>query len=667
MAENREEVLANFQSIAAIDDVAEAILILDNCDWDLLAAINQVMPVEEDAGFNHLNRPQNVDVVANTPEAILPVVNNFENAERLNNDIAGSSSSNSKPWQPRKTLRFHIQHKNNLIEVEISDSNTVGQLKSQLHPKVGIPPCQMILKNWPDGLKPLDETVLSTLNLPQENILMLTDMQTFATDDSEATNRLTQIYGLEIRNLDSDVCYNLNFPGTKTILEIKNDMYTLTDIPARHQCWTGWPKMSDLDSMMLCMIGLDSPTHKLTVKKTQAPSSNSKNNKGTSTASNSNYNSADLSQDSDNSSTAGDEFYEDASESFNIEEDTFIDQMSSRRSQPLIPEDVDDETIGSLHFSERYANRYGPRHPTFFAGSLEDAMKEACQKSAKDRKLLGVYLHHDKSVLSNVFCTQLLGFESVIDALSRHFVVYGWDFTNPNNRNLFLSSLSGCLNSQAAMQVRNIAVERLPAFVIIMRTRSITEIYTIVNGNVGVNELMTSILEAVDIFTEGVRSEIREEEERAARERVKYEQDEAYRESLEADRAKERERAQREREERRERERLEAEREKALREREERKEKVKKQLPPEPEDGGSGDGITKIRIRLPTGSFAERRFLITTELKVLLDYMIVLGYPSEDYKFISSWPRKDLTTIDPVSTLQELKLYPQETVIIEER
>lgn len=59
------------------------------------------------------------------------------------------------------------------------------------------------------------------------------------------------------------------------------------------------------------------------------------------------------------------------------------------------------------------------------------------------------------------------------------------------------------------MQVRNIAVERLPAFIIIMRTRSLTELYTVVNGNVGVNELMTSILEAIDVFSEGVRSEIR--------------------------------------------------------------------------------------------------------------------------------------------------------------
>ena len=55
-------------------------------------------------------------------------------------------------------------------------------------------------------------------------------------------------------------------------------------------------------------------------------------------------------------------------------------------------------------------------------------------------------------------------------------------------------------------------------------------------GNVGVSELLTSLIQAVDVFTEQQRVEMREENERAARELVKREQDAAYQESLEADR-----------------------------------------------------------------------------------------------------------------------------------
>lgn len=55
-------------------------------------------------------------------------------------------------------------------------------------------------------------------------------------------------------------------------------------------------------------------------------------------------------------------------------------------------------------------------------------------------------------------------------------------------------------------------------------------------GNVGVNELLTTLIESVDIFSEHQTVEVKEEAERAERELVKWEQDEAYRASLEIDR-----------------------------------------------------------------------------------------------------------------------------------
>jgi len=57
-------------------------------------------------------------------------------------------------------------------------------------------------------------------------------------------------------------------------------------------------------------------------------------------------------------------------------------------------------------------------------------------------------------------------------------------------------------------------------------------------GNVGVNELMASVTETVDVFLSQQKVEIREEEERTARETIKMQQDVAFRESLEMDRAK---------------------------------------------------------------------------------------------------------------------------------
>lgn len=50
----------------------------------------------------------------------------------------------------------------------------------------------------------------------------------------------------------------------------------------------------------------------------------------------------------------------------------------------LVPDNVEDEAIGCIHFSERFTSRYGGVHPAFFTGTLEDAIKEACSKPAKD-------------------------------------------------------------------------------------------------------------------------------------------------------------------------------------------------------------------------------------------------------------------------------------------
>lgn len=45
---------------------------------------------------------------------------------------------------------------------------------------------------------------------------------------------------------------------------------------------------------------------------------------------------------------------------------------------------MEDEIVGCITFSEQFTARYGPVHPAFYQGTLEDALKEACNKPAKD-------------------------------------------------------------------------------------------------------------------------------------------------------------------------------------------------------------------------------------------------------------------------------------------
>lgn len=62
------------------------------------------------------------------------------------------------------------------------------------------------------------------------------------------------------------------------------------------------------------------------------------------------------------------------------------------------------------------------------------------------RRLLAVYLHHDGSILTNVFCTQLLGFESVLQCLNNHFVVWGWDLTYESNKLKWVLYFLSCVH-----------------------------------------------------------------------------------------------------------------------------------------------------------------------------------------------------------------------------
>lgn len=175
------------------------------------------------------------------------------------------------------------------------------------------------------------------------------------------------------------------------------------------------------------------------------------------------------------------------------------------------------------------------------------------------RKLLAIYLHHDSSVLTNVFCGQLLSCESIIQTLMHNFILYGWDLTFESNKNMFLSAITGAIGTPASITVRNIPIDRLPAILIISKSRSNCEVFSVIHGNVGVDDLLSQLMESIDLYTEQQRVEIREESERAAREQVLMEQDMAYRESLEADRAKEEAKKRREQMLATERKRLESE------------------------------------------------------------------------------------------------------------
>lgn len=50
-------------------------------------------------------------------------------------------------------------------------------------------------------------------------------------------------------------------------------------------------------------------------------------------------------------------------------------------------------------------------------------------------------------------------------------------------------------------------------------------------------------------------------------------------------------------------------------------------------------------MRLPTGVTIARRFRADTPLSMLLTYVASQGYPTEEFKVLQSWPRRDVSTV----------------------
>ncbi|XP_055610523.1 FAS-associated factor 1 isoform X2 [Uranotaenia lowii] len=750
MSENREEILANFQSITAIEDVAEAIYHLDECNWDLLSAIHRVLPQDPQdqrpsvaAGSNgggggggssgggggigsggsssaasisgggaggsgsafasYVNNLNNLEAMANVEELMtapsspirstsigggggssgassqsrnLDADFSFDEAFGLFEPGASTSRSSSNndfrsalnylDAKPHDVV-FKIHFNNELFVISISNHATVSELKAKICEKTGVPVCRQALKGWQPGKQEVQNssTVLKSLNIGKEVNLLLTDMTVEGfVGDSDPLSSQRQNFTLHI-NVQSGEgnMLMLSFPGSQTILSVKTDVYTITDIPVRHQVWSGWPT-NVTNSTTLAESGIEQQ-HNLVLKRADDTKITNNNTAGSSSSSRNIFsNSASMPIIID-SESSGEEF-EDASD-FNNDDDIFTETPINSHLKHMIPDNVDDETIGSIQFVENFVERYGPQHPMFFQGSLEDALKEACRPSARDRKLLAIYLHHDGSVLTNVFCSQLLACESIIQMLLDNYVLYGWDLTFESNKNMFLSSISACVGMTASITVRNIPSDRLPAILVISKNRSQCEVFQVIYGNVSVDDLLSQLMEAADMYTEQLRIELREENERLAREQVKLEQDAAYRESLEADRAKQEAKRQKELMMQTERRRLESERADAEAKRELIRANARITVPPEPEQL-TGDNITKIRIRPPNGAaMIERRFTTETPLRILLNFITGEGFLVDEFKVISSWPRRDLTALDHEETLKTLKLYPQETLILEER
>ncbi|XP_077079002.1 FAS-associated factor 1 isoform X2 [Siphateles boraxobius] len=665
---DREMILADFQACTGIDNIAEAITLLELNNWDLVAAINGVIPQENGILQSNFSSEatqtgpygphSQSEATAPTPSA--PPSSESESASASASSSSSLPSSSSPafcPVQPSRhiverqsrMLNFHVEYRQRSIEVVLEEASTVGDIKTILETELQVPVSKMQLKGWKSG-DVSDSTVLRSLHLPKNNSLyvLTPDIAPSAsTSQSSAQQGLSnQNYLLVISHREAQRDYSLNFPASKTIQEVKRNISDLTNIPVRHQQWDGWPASASDDSMTLAVSGISYPCHHLTVCR--------RSSSGLTVDQTDECTDVHMVSDSE-----GDDF-EDAPE-FGVDESEIFGMGSSTcRKSPMMPENSENEGDALLHFTAEFSRRYGDCHPVFYIGTLEAASQEAFYGKARDRKLLAIYLHNDESVLSNVFCSQMMCADSIVSYLSQNFITWAWDVSKEANKARLLTMCTRHFGSVVAQTIRMYKTDQFPLLLIVMGKRTSNEVLNVIQGNTTVDELMMRLMGAMEIFTAQQQEDIKDEDEREARELVKREQDEAYRLSLEADRKK------REAQEREEAEQVRQERIK--KEQEEEREAIRlsleQTLPPEPKEEGE-EPISKLRIRTPSGEFLERRFLGSCKLQVLFDFVASKGYPSDEFKLLTTFPRRNITQLDPAWNLLEAKLFPQETLFLE--
>uniref|UniRef100_A0A8K9UUZ1 Fas (TNFRSF6) associated factor 1 n=1 Tax=Oncorhynchus mykiss TaxID=8022 RepID=A0A8K9UUZ1_ONCMY len=571
-----------------IDNIAEAITLLELNNWDLVAAINGV--INDCCIFRTTSSSSSSP--PSSSSAFCPVLPSRHIVER----------------QPRM-LNFRVEYRQRTVEVVVEEGSAVGEIKHILETELQVPISQMQLKGWKSG-DVSDVTVLRSLHLPKNNSLyvLTPDIAPTAStsQNSVLQESLNQNFLLVISHREAQRDYNLNFPGSRTIQEV--DFIVKKNI---------------------CFSNNQEPTEEC----------------------------ADVHMVSD---SEGDDF-EDASE-FGVDESEMFGMGSSTgcRKAALMPENSENESDALLHFTAEFSTRYGECHPVFFIGTLEAASQEAFYGKARDRKLLAIYLHNDESVLSNVFCSQMMCADSIVAYLSQNFITWAWDVTKEANKARLLTICTRHFGSVVAQTIRTYKTDQFPLLLIVMGKRTSNEVLNVIQGNTTVDELMMRLMGAMEIFSAQQQEDIKDEDEREAREMVKREQDEAYQLSLEADRKK------REAQEREQAEQLRLQQ--IQKEADDEKEAIRLSLehalPPEPAEEG-GEPISKLRIRTPSGEFLVRRFLGSTKLQVLFDFVASKGYPWDDFKLLTTFPRRNITQLDPASSLLEAKLFPQETLFLE--
>ena len=323
---------------------------------------------------------------------------------------------------------------------------------------------------------------------------------------------------------------------------------------------------------------------------------------------------------------------------------------------PMIPEHCDDQSKALILFSENFERRYGLIHPVFFCGSMEEVILQSTQGKLLDRRPVAVYLHHDRSISSNIFCEKILCSKPISDFLTNNYLTWAWDMTMPTNTTRFLDSVKMLFGDEIRRQLGGLGPSKYPLLLIFQKKpNSPLEIANILTIDTKHDEALSSLAAGYEEHLAAIGELRFANETRWQREQIKQEQDVAYKESAEKDKQTYKNWKQSELN--------------RIRSQEGKLQRLAfqdlalKELPDEPE---KAEGVTSIRFRFPSGEVTNRRFLGSDRIGLLYTYAESLGFPPNCHRLVLNFPKKNLGEYPSNKNLVECGLSPQAMVFVEE-
>ncbi|GBG31591.1 FAS-associated factor 2 [Hondaea fermentalgiana] len=294
--------------------------------------------------------------------------------------------------------------------------------------------------------------------------------------------------------------------------------------------------------------------------------------------------------------------------------------------------------------------------PAFVNLSYRDALAEA----SRSERLLLVYLHSRQHPDTDRFCSRVLTEPRVAELINERMVAWG-----------------GCVEFAEAYRLSVLLKTATFPYVAVLEPPSNprdtnAKLVERIEGAAEFGVLYDKLSNTVDKFGTVVANRVAQRTEAEARQRLREEQDEALRQSLEADRRREEERRQKEEEERRVEEERRQKEEAAERAKADYEEAVASKLaslPPEPPAQSDGS-TTTIRFQLPNGGRFNRRFTADTSMETLRNYVDCQLYEMDpsitNYSVSLNYPRKTFGPDDDLTaTLQENGLVPQAVLYVQ--